>query len=94
MAKIQPFGDRVVVEVITPDEVTLGGLIVPTSKEKSNKGVVVGVGDGEEARKIKEGDILVFSINSGLNYSTDTSDYKVLDIKDIVGKIVEGDYNG
>ena len=57
MVQIKPFGDRVVIEVIAPDEVVAGGLIVPTSKEKSNKGLVVSVGDGEDAQKIKEGDM-------------------------------------
>ena len=91
MVQIQPFGDRVVVEIIAPDEVVSGGLIVPTSKEKSNKGLVVSVGDGEDAKKIQEGDLVIFQLGAGLNYSTETNDYKVLEVKDIVGKVIKGD---
>lgn len=94
MAKVKPFGDRVVVEILTPDEVTSGGLIVPTSKEKSNKGLVVALGDGEKVGKIQEGDVVIFSVGAGLNYSTEEKDYKVLEVKDIIGKLLEGDYNG
>ncbi len=89
MVQIKPFGDRVVIEVIAPDEVVAGGLIVPTSKEKSNKGLVVSVGDGEDAQKIKEGDIVIFPLGAGLGYSTETNDYRVLGVKDIVGKIIK-----
>lgn len=87
MTKIQPFGDRVTVEVICPEEI-VGGLIVPSSKEKSNKGKVVAVGDGEEVKKIKIGDIVIFPLGMGLNYSTDEADFKVLNVKDILGKVI------
>ena len=87
MTKIQPFGDRVTVEVIYPEEV-VGGLIIPTSKEKSNKGKVVAVGDGDEAKKIKVGDTIIFPIGMGLNYTTEEADFKVLNVKDILGKVI------
>lgn len=90
MVEIQPFGDRVVIEVLTPEEI-VGGLVVPTSKDKSNKGLVVAVGDGEDTKGINEGDIVLFQLGTGLNYSTETTDYKVLNVRDIIGKIVEGE---
>ena len=87
MTKIQPFGDRVTIEVICPEEI-VGGLIVPTSKEKSNKGKVVAVGDGDEAKKIKVGDVVIFPIGMGLNYTTEEADFKVLNVRDILGKVI------
>ena len=90
MVQIQPFGDRVVIEILTPEEV-VGGLIVPTNKDKSNKGLVVAVGDGEDTKSIKQGDIVLFQLGTGLSYSTETADYKVLNVRDIIGKIVEGE---
>lgn len=90
MVQIQPFGDRVVIEVLTPEEV-VGGLIIPTNKDKSNKGLVVAVGDGEDTKGINEGDIVLFQLGTGLSYSTETADYKVLNVRDIIGKIVEGE---
>lgn len=87
MTKLQPFGNRVAIEVIDSEE-NLGGIIVTTSKEKSNKGVVVAIGDGEDVKKINIGDTLIFSINSGLNYADETGSYRVLEIRDVIGKVI------
>ena len=88
--KIQPFGDRVVIKLLIQEE-NIGGLIVPVSKEKTNRGVVVAVGDGEEVSKIVVGDVILFQLGTGLNYSTEKDDYKVLNARDIVGRIIEGE---
>ena len=88
MVQIQPFGNRIVIKVIQSDENIVGGLIIATSNEKSNKGEVVGVGDGEEVRNIKIGDIVIFNTTSGMNYSSEEGDYKVLQIRDVIGKII------
>lgn len=87
MVQIQPFGDRVVIEVISPEQI-IGGLVVPSSKDKSNKGLVVAVGDGENLGNIAIGDTVIFQLGSGLNYATEDKDYKVLSIRDILGKVV------
>ena len=73
MVQIQPFGDRVVVEVLTPEEV-VGGLIVPTSKDKSNKGLVVAVGDGEDAKSIEQGDIARGHLERQAEFHASTQD--------------------
>lgn len=88
--KIQPFGDRVVIKLLVQEE-NIGGLIVPVSKEKTNRGAVVAVGDGEEVSKIALGDVILFQLGTGLNYSTEKDDYKVLNARDIVGKVIEGE---
>lgn len=90
MESIQPFGNRVAVEIINPEQ-TLGGLVIPTSKERSNRGIVVAVGDGDEVKNIKVGDTVIFQLGTGLDYVTKDRDYKVLNVRDIVGKIVEGE---
>lgn len=90
MEVIQPFGDRIAVEVVSTEQ-TLGGLIIPTSKEKSNRGRVTAVGDGEEVKNIKVGDLVVFQLGTGLEYTTKDKDYKILTFRDVVGKIVEGE---
>ena len=90
MNKIQPFGDRVVIEIIPQEEVMVGGLILSSSAQGiSNKGIVTGVGDGKEVQGIKEGDKVIFNVTSGINYSSDNKDYKVLSVRDIIGKVVE-----
>lgn len=87
MTNLQPFGNRIVVEISDLEE-NLGGIIVTTAKENSNKGIVVAVGDGEDAKKIKIGEKLIFPVNLGLSYSDDSGNYRVLEAKDIIGKII------
>ena len=86
---IQPFGERVVIKVVAPEE-KVGALIVATSKDKSNRGEVVAVGD-EVKCSIQVGDTVLFNISSGVSYSTGTDDYKIINIKDILGKIIKED---
>ena len=86
--KIQPFGERITVRVIAQEETTEGGLIVAVSKEKSNKGIVEAIG-GDVKDYIKVGDAVVFNLGAGTSYSDGTTDYKVLNIRDVLGKIVE-----
>ena len=88
MVKIEPFGDRVVIEILTPEEI-VGGIVVPTSKEKSNKGLIVAVGKGEEVQDLQEGETVLFNIGAGINYITSTASYKVLNVRDIVAKLKE-----
>ncbi|MBX4192156.1 co-chaperone GroES [Candidatus Parcubacteria bacterium] len=65
----QPYGDRVLVKPVRPEEMTSFGLIIPdTAKEKPEQGVVVAVGPGkknDEGRIIpllvKPGDKIMFS---------------------------------
>ena len=90
MTKIQPFGDRIVIEVIPQEMCMVGGLLLsPSAQEASNKGIVTGVGDGKEVQGIKVGDTVIFNVTSGLNYSSDNKDYKVIGVRDIIGKVVE-----
>lgn len=90
MTKIQPFGDRVVIEIIPQEAVMDGGLLLSVnSQEASNKGIVTGVGDGKEVQGIKVGDTVIFNVASGINYCSDNKDYKVIGIRDIIGKVVK-----
>jgi len=45
--KIQPLGDRILVEPLEAEEKTAGGIVIPdTAKEKQQKGKVIAVGKG------------------------------------------------
>ena len=67
--KIQPLGDRVLVEPQKEDEVKKGGIIIPdTAKEKPVLGEVIAVGPGrmsEEGKQVpmtvKKGDVVLFT---------------------------------
>ncbi len=94
---IQPFGDKVLVKIIPPEEKTAGGLLVaPVSKEKSNKGVVIAVGEGVTLQdgtvrplSVKPGDKVLFTQMSGINFITDKEDYKIISAREILGKFIE-----
>ena len=46
--KLKPLGDRLVVKVLTREEKTKGGIVLPdTAKEKPTEGEVVAVGTGK-----------------------------------------------
>ena len=85
--KIQPFGERITVRVLAQEETTESGLIVATSKEKSNKGIVEAIGE-EVKDYIKVGDTVVFNLGAGTSYSDGTGDYKVLNVRDVLGKVI------
>ena len=74
--KLQPLGDRVVVEREQASEKTAGGIVLPdTAKDKPQKGKVLAVGAGrllkDGTRKgvqVKVGDLVLFTAWAGDEY--------------------------
>jgi chaperonin GroES len=70
---LQPLGNRLVIEPVEQEDVTVGGIVLPeTAKEKPQKGVVLasGKGDKDENGKriemdVKTGDTVLFPKYSG-----------------------------
>ena len=66
--KLQPLGDRVVVEREASEETTAGGIVLPDSaKDKPARGTVISVGDGRVLAdgsrsevQVKVGDRVIF----------------------------------
>lgn len=83
--KLQPLGDRVVVEREAATEKTAGGIVLPdTAKDKPQKGKVIAVGDGRVAKdgkrrplQVKIGDQVLFTSYAGEEFKVD-GDNKVL----------------
>lgn len=67
--RVEPIGDKVVVKRLEADEVTAGGIVIPTSaQERPQEGRVLSVGDGHllpngerVPHQVKEGDRVIFS---------------------------------
>ncbi len=67
--KLQPLGDRVVVEREASEERTAGGIVLPdTAKDKPSRGTVIAVGDGRllddgtrSKLQVKVGDKVLFT---------------------------------
>ena len=86
-AKIQPLGDRVLVEPAEEKETKKGGIIIPDSaKEKPQKGTVVAVGPGttENPVTVKVGDHVLYGKYAGTELQHDGSDYMIMRESDIL----------
>jgi chaperonin GroES len=71
--KLQPLGDRVVVEREESESVTAGGIVLPdTAKDKPVRGKIIAVGDGRLMKdgsrfplQVKVGNRVLFSSYAG-----------------------------
>jgi chaperonin GroES len=94
--KFRPLHDRVVVERVTADERTAGGIIIPdTAQEKPQQGKVIAVGPGgrDENGKLipidlKVGDRVLFGKWSGTEVKIDGKEYLIMKESDIMGVLV------
>jgi chaperonin GroES len=92
--KLQPLGDRVVVQPSQEEEVTKGGIILPdTAKEKPQRGMIIAVGPGrldEEGKRIpmevKKGDKVIYSKYAGSEIKQDDKEVLILRESDILAK--------
>jgi len=83
---IRPLHDRVLVKRVEEQETKIGGIIVPdTAKEKPQRGVVMGVGNGKLLENgervpidVQVGDNILFGKYSGSEIKIDGTEYLVL----------------
>ena len=95
--KFRPLHDRVVVERVTAEERTAGGIIIPdTVKEKPQQGKVISVGPGgrDESGKlipidVKVGDRVLFGKWSGTEVKIDGEELLIMKESDILGVLEE-----
>ncbi|MBR4252920.1 MAG: co-chaperone GroES [Kiritimatiellae bacterium] len=91
--KIQPLGDRVLVEPQEEQEVKKGGIIIPdTAKEKPQQGIVIAVGTGKLNDKgekipfnVKKGDKVLMPKYGGTEIKLDGKTYQIMREEDILG---------
>ena len=89
---LKPLGDKVIVEVLSAEEKTKGGIILPdTAKEKPQEAKVIAVGSGKilengkvVAPDVKAGDIVIFGKYSGSEVKVDDKEYLIIDADDIL----------
>jgi chaperonin GroES len=94
--KFRPLHDRIVVERVTAEERTAGGIIIPdTVKEKPQQGKVISVGPGgrDDHGKlipidVKVGDRVLFGKWSGTEVKIDGQEYLIMKESDIMGVLV------
>jgi chaperonin GroES len=93
---LQPLGDRLIVEVLEEEEVTVGGIVLPdTAKEKPQRGKVLAVGPGardEDGKHVPmdvaEGEEVIFSKYGGTEIKLGTDEVLILRESDVLAKVV------
>jgi chaperonin GroES len=96
--KIQPLGDRVVVEREEAQEKTAGGIVLPdTAKDKPQRGKVIAVGDGRITKdgkrrplQVKAGDTVLFTSYAGDEFKINGEKKVLLMREDDILAIIEG----
>jgi len=93
--KIQPLGERIVIEVLEAKEKTKGGIVLPdTAKEKPQEGKVVAVGKGRMSDdgksvplQVKVGDRILYGKYSGTEVNIDEKELLIIKEEDILAVV-------
>lgn len=93
--KLEPLGDRIVVERLEAEEKSPGGIVLPdTAKEKPKQGKVVAVGPGkltDEGKRremsVKVGDKVLFASYAGTEVTVDGREYLIMSEDDVLAII-------
>ncbi len=95
--KLEPLGDRVVVQPANREETTRSGIVIPdTAKEKPQRGSVIAVGKGRRDEDgdrvpmdVSVGDTVLFAKYAGTEFKFEDEEYLILSEKDILAKVDE-----
>jgi chaperonin GroES len=95
--KLQPLGDRVVVQREESEQKTAGGILLPdNAKDKPARGTVISVGngklldDGSRGKvQVKVGERVIFSSYAGETFKVDDEEYLLMREDDILA-VIEG----
>lgn len=93
--RLQPMGERIVVQRDEAEETTSGGIVLPQSaKEKPARGVVVAVGSGKllddgsrSAPQLQAGDKVLFTSYAGETVEIDDVEYLLMREDDVLAVI-------
>jgi chaperonin GroES len=93
--KIQPLGDRVLIQRLEAEETLKGGIILPdTAKKKQELARVVALGTGKKTKDgktlplpVKVGDQVLFEKYSGQEVAFDDEEYVILRGEDLIAVV-------
>jgi len=94
--KIRPLDDRIVVEPLSAEETTAGGIVLPdAAQEKPQRGTVLAVGPGKlldsgnrGELSVTVGDEVIYGKYGGSDIEVDGDEVKILRESDILAKVV------
>jgi chaperonin GroES len=95
--KLQPLGDRVVVQREESEQKTAGGILLPdTAKDKPARGTVISLGNGKLLDdgtrgqvQVKVGERVIFSSYAGETFKVDDEELLLMREDDILA-VIEG----
>lgn len=93
--KLQPLGDRVVIERDESEETTSGGIVLPdAAQDKPARGRIVSVGNGKllddgtrGQLQVKAGDRVIFSSYAGETFKIDDDELLLMREDDILAVV-------
>jgi chaperonin GroES len=94
---LKPLGDRLIVEVLDEEELTVSGIVLPdTAKEKPQRGKVLAAGPGARNQEtgeyiqmeVVEGDEVVFSKYGGTEIKLGADEVLILRESDVLAKAI------
>jgi chaperonin GroES len=93
--KVIPLNDKIVVERLSADDKTTGGIIIPDSaKEKPKQGKILAVGEGrvlESGKRagfqVKVNDRVLFTSYAGSEVTVDGKEYLIMTEDDILAVV-------
>lgn len=94
--KLNPLDDRVVIEPLSAEETTAGGIVLPdAAKEKPQRGKVIAIGPGRLLESgdrcpvaLAIGDEVLFAKYGGTDIEIEKKEVKILRESDILAKVV------
>jgi len=88
---LKPLGDRILVKPLSEEETTKSGIVLPDTvdKEKKAEGEVIGIGDGEDIKKLglSEGDKVLFGKYSGEDVEYEDDELKFLKYDEVLAVV-------
>ncbi|MEJ7914097.1 MAG: co-chaperone GroES [Chitinophagaceae bacterium] len=80
--KFTPIADRLLVEPMSPADISAGGIIIipEIAKKKQNIGIVAAVGDNDV---LAPGDTILFAENAGVEHSEGGKNYRIIRDRDV-----------
>jgi chaperonin GroES len=94
---LKPLGDRLIVEVLDEEELTVSGIVLPdTAKEKPQRGKVLAVSPGARNQEtgeyvqmeVAQGDEVIFSTYGGSEIKLGTDEVLILRESDVLAKVI------
>lgn len=93
--RLRPLHDRIIVERLSEEEKTSGGIFIPDSaKEKPQKGKIIAVGKGKILEdgsvrnlELKAGDIVLFGKYSGTEIKIENQERLIMREDDVLAVI-------